>query len=733
MISKNLLLLIVLAPLFGAIVAGLFRRQVGRAGAHWVTILGVAVSCALSMYTLWQLLQGASPFNENVYTWFQVGGIEAHVGFMVDKLTAMMMVVVTFVSLLVHIYTIGYMAEDDGYQRFFSYISLFTFSMLMLVMSNNFLQLFFGWEAVGLVSYLLIGFWFKRPTAVFANLKAFLVNRVGDFGFLLGIAGVLYTFNTLDYGTVFARAGEPALAAAQMQNAWPALAEAGSWLAPVGGWSLMTFICICLFIGAMGKSAQVPLHVWLPDSMEGPTPISALIHAATMVTAGIFMVARMSPLFELSQTALYFVLFIGATTAFWTGLIGIVQNDIKRVVAYSTLSQLGYMTVALGVSAYSAGVYHLMTHAFFKALLFLGAGSVIIGMHHEQDMRRMGGLKKYMPITYWTMLIGTLALIGTPFFSGFYSKDTIIEAAAEHAHEAHNWIATYAYYAVLLGAFVTSFYSFRLLYLTFHGKERFHDPVPDHYVAPEADSTEHESQLAEQHGHDAHHAPVAHATHDAHAKHGDSHGHDDHHAHTPHESPWVVTLPLILLAIPSVLIGFFTVGPMLFGTDVFGHHKQLPFFLGAIDVGAARDTVAKVGEEVWHGPVAYALHGFKAPAFWLTLAGFVLATIMYWWKPELPAKARRIFAWPVRVLEEKYGFDKLWIGGFAGGGLGLGKASRAIDSHVIDGAVVNGSARVVDLVANLTRRIQSGYLYHYAFAMIIGLIVLLAALIRYWH
>ncbi|HEY0505646.1 MAG TPA: NADH-quinone oxidoreductase subunit L, partial [Lysobacter sp.] len=594
-----------------------------------------------------------------------------------------------------------------GYQRFFSYISLFTFSMLMLVMSNNFLQLFFGWEAVGLVSYLLIGFWFKRPTAVFANLKAFLVNRVGDFGFLLGIAGVLLMFGSLDYGTVFANA--------------PMLQ--GTTIAIFAGheWSVATVICICLFIGAMGKSAQVPLHVWLPDSMEGPTPISALIHAATMVTAGIFMVARMSPLFEMSQTALNFVLFIGATTAFWTGLIGIVQNDIKRVVAYSTLSQLGYMTVALGVSAYSAGVYHLMTHAFFKALLFLGAGSVIIGMHHEQDMRRMGGLKKYMPITYWTMLVGTLALIGTPFFSGFYSKDTIIEAAAHHAHESHNWIATYAYWAVLLGAFVTAFYSFRLLYLTFHGKERFHDPVPDHYIAPEADSTEHESALAEEHGHGAHHG--------AH----DDHGHDDHHAHTPHESPWVVTVPLILLAIPSVLIGFFTVGPMLFGTDVMGHHEQLPFFLGAIDVAAARDTVMLVGEEVWHGPIAYALHGFKAPAFWLTLAGFALATVMYWWKPELPAKARAIFAWPVRVLENKYGFDNLWIDGFAGGGVVLGKVSRAIDTYVIDGAVVNGSARVVDLVARLTRRMQSGYLYHYAFAMILGLIALLAALILYWR
>ena len=465
-ISKTHLLLIVLLPLLGSVIAGLFGRKVGRVGAHSATILGVAGSVALSCWVMWQLLQGAAPFNENVYTFFEVGRYSAHVGFMVDKLTAMMMVVVTFVSLLVHVYTIGYMAEDDGYQRFFSYISLFTFSMLMLVMSNNFLQLFFGWEAVGLVSYLLIGFWFKKPTAIFANLKAFLVNRVGDFGFLLGIAGVLYWIGTLDYATAFANA--------------PLIRDAMVTILPGHEWSVPTVICICLFIGAMGKSAQVPLHVWLPDSMEGPTPISALIHAATMVTAGIFMVARMSPLFEMSPAALNFVLFIGATTAFWTGLIGMVQNDIKRVVAYSTLSQLGYMTVALGVSAYSAAVYHLMTHAFFKALLFLGAGSVIIGMHHEQDMRKMGGLRKYMPITHLTMWIGTLALVGTPFFSGFYSKDTIIEAAQHHAAEHGNWVAQYANMAVLLGAFVTSFYSFRLLYLTFHGKERFRDAHADH-------------------------------------------------------------------------------------------------------------------------------------------------------------------------------------------------------------------------------------------------------------
>ena len=687
-ISKTHLLLIVLAPLLGAILAGLFGRKIGRAGAHGVTILGVAASCALSCVVLWQLLQGAVPFNENVYTWFQVGGIQANVGFMVDKLTAMMMVVVTFVSLLVHVYTIGYMADDDGYQRFFSYISLFTFSMLMLVMSNNFLQLFFGWEAVGLVSYLLIGFWFKRPTAIFANLKAFLVNRVGDFGFLLGIAGVLYWFGTLDYSIVFANA--------------PTIA--GQTVSVIEGheWAVPTLVCICLFVGAMGKSAQVPLHVWLPDSMEGPTPISALIHAATMVTAGIFMVARMSPLFELSETALNFVLFIGATTAFWTGLIGIVQNDIKRVVAYSTLSQLGYMTVALGVSAYSAAVYHLMTHAFFKALLFLGAGSVIIGMHHEQDMRRMGGLRKLMPITHVTMWIGTLALVGTPFFAGFYSKDTIIEAAAEHAHEAHDWIATYGYWAVLLGAFVTAFYSFRLLYMTFFGEARWKHA-------------------------DAHH-DAAHAH--------DDHGHDDHHGHghEPHESPWVVTLPLVLLAIPSAVIGFFTVGPMLFGTDAMGHAKQLPFFLGAIDVPEARDVVGKLAEE-FHGPLQMALHSVTSPipTLWLALGGFLLATLMYVWKPELPAKAAKLLALPKHVLEKKYWADDLWIKGFAGGGVLLGRFSRGVDEKLVDGVAVNGSARLVDLFAGLLRKTQSGYLYHYAFAMILGLIAMLAVGIRFWQ
>ncbi|WP_313319339.1 NADH-quinone oxidoreductase subunit L [Stenotrophomonas sp.] len=699
-LSKSLLIAVVLAPLFGSIIAGLFGRQVGRKGAQYITILGVAISCGLSAYAFWQLLWGgAQPYNENVYTFFEVGQYSAHVGFMIDRMTAMMMVVVTFVSLLVHIYSIGYMAEDDGYQRFFSYISLFTFSMLTLVMSNNFLQLFFGWEAVGLVSYLLIGFYFKRPTAIFANMKAFLVNRVGDFGFLLGIGGILWAFGTLDYATVFANAG--AVLGTDLTG------HAAVQLIGDQQWSVATVICICLFIGAMGKSAQVPLHVWLPDSMEGPTPISALIHAATMVTAGIFMVTRMSPLFELSQTALDFILFIGATTAFFTGLIGIVQSDIKRVVAYSTLSQLGYMTVALGVSAYSGAVFHLMTHAFFKALLFLGAGSVIMGMHHEQNMMKMGGLRKYMPITHITMWIGTLALVGTPFFAGFYSKDTIIEAAAHHAHESSSWIATYGYWAVLGGVIVTSFYSFRLLFLTFFGKERFRDAHDDH-----------------------------------HADHG--HGHDDHHghgAHEPHESPWVVTLPLILLAIPSVLIGFFTIGPMLFGTGWDGHHaaggipgQTMSFFTGIVDFyDPARDTIAAVGKEFWHGSVAYALHGMMMPAFWLTVAGFALAWVFYIWKPELAGKSRKTLAPVVSLLENKYGFDKLWIDGFAGGGVQLGKAARAVDSTVVDGVMVNGSARLVDLAANLLRRTQTGFLYHYAFVMIIGLIALLGLLMHFWR
>jgi NADH-quinone oxidoreductase subunit L len=690
MLSLPMLLTIALAPLLGSILAGLFGKQIGRSGAHFATILLVLLSTVLSIFVMGQFVyESALPFNQNIYTFFEVGSYSAHVGFMVDKLTAMMMVVVTFVSLLVHVYTIGYMHDDPGYQRFFSYISLFTFSMLMLVMSNNFLQLFFGWEAVGLVSYLLIGFWYKRPTAIFANLKAFLVNRVGDFGFLLGICGVVFFTGTLDYSLAFAHINN-------VVNVNVLLIPAFSFFGmSIAAWevSAITFIAISLFIGAMGKSAQVPLHVWLPDSMEGPTPISALIHAATMVTAGIFMVARMSPIFELSPTALSFVLFIGATTALFTGLIGIIQNDIKRVVAYSTLSQLGYMTVALGVSAYSAAVFHLMTHAFFKALLFLAAGSVIIGMHHEQDMRKMGGLKKYMPITFWTSLIGTLALVGTPFLSGFYSKDTIIEAA-HHAAQTGDWVNNYAYWAVMLGVFVTSFYSFRLLYMTFFGKERF-DTHTEHAVV----------EAHEIHGNETHH--------------DDDHAHG-HHGGLPHESPWVVTVPLILLAIPSIFIGFFTIGPMLFGG----------FFDGAIEVLPQHDVIKAIGEE-FHGPVAFALHGLTQPAFLLAFGGFALATYIYLYNIKVAQQAQKVFALPIRILENKYGFDDLWIKGFAAGGIAIGKkAWTYIDAGLIDGVLVNGTANLVGRIARMIRGMQTGYLYTYAFAMIVGLIILLAMVAR---
>jgi len=675
-LSTSILLTIALAPLVGCLLAGFLGKFLGRAGSHTVTILGVAISCALSFYVLYQLtLGGAETYNQNIYTWFQIGHFNASVGFLVDRLTAMMLVVVSFVSLLVHVYTIGYMADDDGYKRFFSYISLFTFSMFMLVMSNNFMQLFFGWEAVGLVSYLLIGFWYKRPTAIFANLKAFLVNRVGDFGFLLGIAAVLYFLGTLDYATAFGSA--PSLIGKTLQI------TAGTQ------WDAATVICICLFIGAMGKSAQVPLHVWLPDSMEGPTPISALIHAATMVTAGIFMVARMSPLFELSQSALSFVMVIGATTALFTGLIGIVQNDIKRVVAYSTLSQLGYMTVALGVSAYSGAVYHLMTHAFFKALLFLGAGSVIIAMHHEQDMRYMGGLRKYMPITWITMWIGSLALCGVPFFSGFYSKDAIIEAVGE----SHRWGSHYAYFCVMAGALVTGLYTFRQMYLTFHGKERF--------------------TVVAHHGH---------AHHDVHDDHHDDHGHHEPGVleHAPKESPWVVTLPLVLLAIPSLLVGFFTVGPMLFGN----------WFGSAIHVDEANNVLAELGQE-FHGAVSMALHGFNPIGpFGLVLLAFAIQTYIYLFNPAMAGKIKSALKPLWTVLDRKYWVDDVYFAVFARGGVKLGRLFwKAGDTAVIDDTMVNGSVSLIHRIAAMTRRLQSGYLYHYAFAMILGLILLLGG---YW-
>ena len=667
---QKIYLLTVLAPLIGAMVAGFGGRLVGRAGAHTVTILGVLVSTICSFVVLADVLNG-NLFDGTVYTWAVVGGLRLEVGFLIDPLTATMMVVVSFVSLMVHIYTVGYMADDPGYQRFFSYISLFTFSMLMLVMSNNFLQLFFGWEAVGLVSYLLIGFWFKRPTAIYAALKAFLVNRVGDFGFVLGIGLVFAYFGTLQYAAVFQAA--PAMATTTIE-VWPGTP-----------WLLITVICLCLFIGAMGKSAQFPLHVWLPDSMEGPTPISALIHAATMVTAGIFMVARMSPLFELSDAALTFVIVIGAITAFFMGLLGIVQNDIKRVVAYSTLSQLGYMTVALGASAYSVAIFHLMTHAFFKALLFLAAGSVIIGMHHEQDIRKMGGLWRKMPVTWITALIGSLALVGTPFFSGFYSKDSIILAAEAAAHAGQPGAAI-AHWAVLAGVAVTAFYSFRMFFLVFHGKPRW--------------------------GHDAHDAGHGH----------DDHGHDEEHGGEPHESPNVVTVPLVLLAIPSVIIGFVTIGRDAV-RSVFRQLDRRRRRAPSGDEGTGR-TFPRCNRDgsarVHVGPILARRRRVGLAAF------------MYLKRPDIPDMLERRFNGVYRLLVNKYYFDRFNEIVFAGGARLLGSALwKGGDVGLIDGIAINGSARLVGWVATLSRPLQSGYIYHYAFGMILGLLAMVSLFVTF--
>jgi len=671
---QKLYLLVPLAPLVGAMIAGLFCRVIPRWVAHTATIAGVAIAFIASVI-IFRDVQAGHVFNGPVYTWLTSGDYRFEVGFLIDSLTTTMMLVVTFVSLMVHIYTIGYMQEDPGYNRFFSYISLFTFSMLMLVMSNNFMQLFFGWEAVGLVSYLLIGFWYTRPTAIFANMKAFLVNRVGDFGFILGIGLVLAHFGTLDYATVFKQAPDFA-------NTTVSLFADREWATV----SLMTLTCICLFIGAMGKSAQVPLHVWLPDSMEGPTPISALIHAATMVTAGIFMVARMSPLFELSTTALSFVIVIGAITALFMGFLGIIQNDIKRVVAYSTLSQLGYMTVALGASAYSVAIFHLMTHAFFKALLFLAAGSVIIGMHHDQDIRNMGGLRKYMPITWITSLVGSLALIGTPFLSGFYSKDSIIEAVGM----SHIPGAGFAYFSVLAGVFVTAFYSFRMYFLVFHGEERFGKA-----------------------GHGDHH--------DHQGDHDDEEtSHDHHHGlapgQKPHETPWVVTLPLVLLAIPSVIIGYIAIGPMVFGD----------FFKDVIYIDLHAHPAMEHLAEEFHGAAAMGIHALTTLPFFLALGGVVLSWFFYMKRQDIPAAIQRRFSAIHTLLENNYYFDKFNEVVFAGGARLLGKVLwRGGDVGVIDGMVVNGSAKLVGWVASVTRLFQTGYVYHYAFSMIIGLFVLM--------
>jgi NADH-quinone oxidoreductase subunit L len=664
-------LLVPLAPLLGAIVAGLFGKVLGRTMTHRITIALVGVSLFASI-KIFQDVMAGHMFNGPVYTWLTSGDTSFHVGFLIDRLTVTMMLVVTSVSLMVHIYTIGYMSEDAGYQRFFSYISLFTFSMLMLVMANNFMQLFFGWEAVGLVSYLLIGFWYTRPTAIYANLKAFLVNRVGDFGFLLGIGLILMVFGTLDYAAVFAN-----------------VASHADDMAPIAGMSvnMLTAICILLFIGAMGKSAQFPLHVWLPDSMEGPTPISALIHAATMVTAGIFMVARMSPMFELSDTALSFVMIIGAITALFMGFLGIIQNDIKRVIAYSTLSQLGYMTVALGASAYPVAIFHLMTHAFFKALLFLGAGSVIIGMHHDQDIRNMGGLKKYMPITWITSLIGSLALIGTPFFSGFYSKESIIEAVGL----SHLAGSGFAYFSVVAGVFITAFYTFRMYFLVFHGKERFGKLHHKEHAGDHADeevSTNHHHCLAP--------------------------------GQKPHESRWVVTLPLVLLAIPSVIIGYIAIEPMLFGG----------YFRDAIYIAQNHDVMRELHED-FQGAFGMVFHEIKELPFWLALAGVACSWWFYIRRPDIPAAIQKRFQWIYTLLDNKYYFDRFNDWFFAGGARGLSSfLSKFADKFLIDGLMVNGSANLVGRISSVVRRFQSGYIYHYAFTMIVGVFILLT--IRNW-
>jgi NADH-quinone oxidoreductase subunit L len=641
---QKLYLLVPLAPLVGSLIAGLLGRVIGTTWSHRITI-GMMFVCLAASITIFMDVSSGNIYNGSVYTWMTTGTTHFEIGFLIDKLSATMMVVVSFVSLMVHIYTIGYMKGDPGYQRFFSYISLFTFSMLVLVMSNNFLQLFFGWEAVGLVSYLLIGFWYTRPTAIYANLKAFLVNRVGDFGFLLGIGMVLMHSGSLDYATVFAQA--------------PQIASQTVEIIPGLPWMLMSVICILLFIGAMGKSAQFPLHVWLPDSMEGPTPISALIHAATMVTAGIFMVARMSPLFELSDTALTVMLVIGSITTLSMALVAIVQNDIKRVVAYSTLSQLGYMTVALGVSAYSVGIFHLMTHAFFKAVLFLGAGSVIIAMHHEQDMRKMGGLKKYMPVTYVTMFIAGLANVGFPGLSGFFSKDSIIEAV----HFSDIPGANFAYFCVLVTVFVTAFYTFRMLFMTFHGSPRMDQHTKEHL----------------------------------------------------HESPWAITLPLIILVIPAIGAGW------LIETMLFGN-----YFGDSIHIGSQHEAVAKM-EAQFHGVWGMMSHALTTLPFWFLLGGIFTAWYFYMVKTDMPGKVKQKFGPIYTLLDRKYYIDEFYSWFFAGGARALGRGFWKFgDVKIIDGFFVNGSARVVVWAAGLIRQFQSGYIYHYAFTMIVGVFVLLS-------
>jgi NADH-quinone oxidoreductase subunit L len=667
---------IVFLPLVGFLIAGFFGRIIGARPSEIVTTALLFVSAVLSWVAFIHVGFGEEPmFRVQVAQWLSVGDLQVDWAFRIDTLTAMMLVVVNTVSSLVHLYSIGYMHEDPHRPRFFAYLSLFTFAMLMLVTADNLVQMFFGWEGVGLASYLLIGFWYKKDSANAAAMKAFIVNRVGDFGFLLGIFTVFVLFNSVAFDQIFPRVGE--------------LANANFTFLGIEGHGL-TIAALLLFMGAMGKSAQVPLHTWLPDAMEGPTPVSALIHAATMVTAGVFMVARLSPIFEYAPAALTVVTIIGGITAFFAATIGLVQNDIKRVIAYSTCSQLGYMFVALGVGAYGAGVFHLFTHAFFKALLFLGAGSVIHAMHHEQDMRYMGALRRYIPITTAMMAIGTLALTGFPFTAGYYSKDAIIEAA----YASHSSAGSFAFLATVVAAFMTSFYSWRLFFMTFEGNPRWADS--HHHAHGDHEGTEHDD-----HGHDV--EPATHADHE--------HGH--HGAHTPHESPLVMLLPLIVLAIGALIAGFIF-------HDYFIGEKYNEFWKGALATGPENHIL----EEMHHVP------GWVPflPTLMMAL-GFVLAWYMYIIDAKQPAKLAADHPILYRFLLNKWYFDELYDAIFVRPAMAIGRFFwRTGDQKIIDGLGPDGiSARVLDVTRGAVR-LQSGYVYHYAFAMLIGV----AALVTFY-
>jgi NADH-quinone oxidoreductase subunit L len=644
---KLMSLITLLAPLLGSLLAGLAGRQIGKKGSHWITIILMSISFVSAISVLEMVIWNHQSFNGTLYTWGSSGSFQFNLGFLIDPLSVVMMALVTFVSLLVHLYSVGYMAEDPSNQRFFSYVSLFTFFMLLLVTANNFLQLFFGWEGVGLVSYLLIGFWFSKESAASGSLKAFIVNRIGDFAFILGIAAIHNYFNTLDYASVFDKASS--------------LVGTNMAIFPGTYWMVLTVICVLLFVGAMAKSAQVPLHIWLPESMEGPTPISALIHAATMVTAGVFMVARMSPLFELSQTALTMILVVGSTGALFLGLLAFVENDIKRIIAYSTMSQLGYMMAANGASAFSAGIFHLLTHGCFKALLFLSAGSVIVAMHHEQDLRNMGGLRKYLPITYLCFLVGAISLAAIPPFSGYFSKEAVIEAVRlSYIPGAH-----YAYYCLLAGSFVTAFYIFRAFFMAFHGKERMDEKLRRHLK----------------------------------------------------ESHWTLLTAMVSLAIPSICLGGIMVHSILYET---------PGLLGkSIYISPQFDVLADMAGK-FHGVMNQTYQAFTSTPFWFALSGVFFAWLVVIRQPACFDRLSQYLSIFRLILTRQYGLD--WFSDTV-----VARGSRGIadfffktgDSKIIDHFLINGSGRGVTWMSNIVRRMQSGYLYHYAFVMILGLLGLL--------